>query len=207
MRKDYFICVGLVLILIAVAGCEKQSAVISDEMPTLRITAEATPTADPIDVKVTEALDKIDDAVATALNQIQSAVPVTATPVLTATEKPTATQMLEPVSADINIVQETDDLVVTIKSASISYQYGNISFEYAAKIKEPDKIKQLQYTRVNDQTVLIDKNGKQSHCAGYSSQQMYFDFQKDADLSRITINFTFDYGYDPVTVTFDIPGI
>lgn len=211
MRKIIFISFLATVIL---AGCganpAKSATNIDNSVITEDTTMTTTQSTDVIDVKVSETLGKIEEAKNTAISEIKAAIPTTQSTTKTNTQgksDPTATVVQEPitVSLDVDSYFGDKEFIMHLTSVTRRYDYNVLVFSFSIDIKKeqlvPDRTK----------SYLIDNTGTKYELDGFwhgsgKGEIGFKDIYDNSDLSTVTLTYAFE-GYDPVTVTFDIPGI
>lgn len=109
---------------------------------------------------------------------------------------------------ELNIETQRGDGTLTIKSVRLYYN-ENIDKNIAAfSYETSDKIAAIP---IEEQTKCIGKSGKTYVCKGMfgtgnKGEIHIYNVPDFSDLSTVTVTYAFE-GYDPVTVTFDIPGL
>ncbi len=202
MRK---IIILSVLAGILLTGCganptgysaNEDSSVMEDAAMTTTKTTETLKTIDEIDRKISEALDEIEKAKKTAISEIKK--------VATSSTTAATTMAPEPKSVELNVKTQRGDGTLTFIKAETRPATNQIIFYYETSddlAKMPDIYK----------TVLIGKSGKEYKTQNFggvgNKGDVWFDNITDfSDLSTVTLTYAFE-GYEPVTVTFDIPGL
>jgi len=208
MRK--FSIVSVLLAILLLSGCGAHSAYTADEDGSLNTGGTTLSTAaqstDLIDKKLTEALAAIESAATEAIRQIQQAASTTKTtlPITETTTTIPSAGSLEPKTISVNIETKRGDGTLTFIKAESKPFANEIIFYYETSdesAKMPDISK----------TFLVGKSGKKYttdtfYGVGNKGQVHFQGITDFSDLSTVTLTYAFE-GYDPVTVTFDIPGL
>jgi len=134
-----------------------------------------------------------------------------------ATTKKTEGTIMPVKTVSLNVESKNDIGILKFVEAKIDYEYGLLKLFFTL---EADRIFEFDY----DNIACKDKNGKMLSKVTYgglidqrtkkdeglilvNNGSMFFGKVDDAtDLSTVTVTYAFE-GYDPVTVTFDIPGL
>ena len=172
--------------------------------PTTERTTEETMSAKEIDVAVQEGLTKIDEAVTTAISQIETTKSQTTDPTTTKYVVTETMAYPEPIVVPLNVTTLSDFATIRITSARFSYEYNTLYMTYDVEYKVETR-PQNDMTR----TTCFDKTGRQLRYvtfgdSGNKGTIIFSHITDPADLSTITLTYAFE-GYDPVTVTIDIP--
>jgi len=131
-------------------------------------------------------------------------------PATTTTDKTTEAtyKKMEEKSINLNVETIRGDGTLTFTSVKLSYnkyvRMNQVDFTY----KTSEKRAIMPETK---KTYLLDKNGTKYIAdgmggAGDEGKITFYDIPDENDLSTVTLTYAFE-GYDPVTVTFDIPGL
>lgn len=205
MRKTLIVSI---LSAVLIAGCGANPTGYTEdgstEGTTMATTKPIETTTDIIGNKVSEALDKIEEAKNTALSKIKNAATTTTT-----TQATTTTTMQESRTIQIDVKTVRGDKNLIFKAVETVPEYNRVKFYFASdeeRIILPDRI----------QTNLVGKSGKvyayegggqlMSEKYGCKQDMAFSNITDFSDLSTVTLTYAFE-GYDPVTVTFDIPGL
>ncbi len=168
------------------------------EVKAMSKTTETTKTTDAIDKKVSEALDEIDKAKNTAISEIRKAATTTTTITTTTTTVP------EPKEIELNVETQRGEGTLTFIKAETKPDKNLIIFYYETS---EEKAKMPEVTK----TFLTGKSGKKYgtdtfYGVGNKGQVHFQGITDFSDISTVTLTYAFE-GFDPVTVTFDIPGL
>lgn len=206
MRKAI---IASVLSALLLAGCSANPAVYSTDKDSSASTGEKKMTGtksgvDPIDQKLEEALEAIESATAEAISRIQQAA--TSMPSGKTTSETASAPMTvqEPMTIPLNIETRRGDGTLTFIKVETKPETNEAVFYYETS----DEIAKMTNIR---ETFLIGKSQKKYKPnsfggVGNKGDIIFQNITDFSDLSTVTLTYAFD-GYDPVTVTFDIPGL
>lgn len=159
-------------------------------------------TTDAIDQKLTEALAAIESAATEAISQIQQAATTTTVKATTTTAIP------EPKTITLDVETRRGDGTLTFVKAETRPNKNQIRLYYETS-DETAKMPSVENGAIS--TTLTGKSGNKYYTDSFggvgNKGDIIFDEITDfSDLSTVTLTYAFE-GFDPVTVTFDIPGI
>lgn len=132
----------------------------------------------------------------------------TAATTTTTTTAPTTIVPPEDITIPLNVETKSGNVTLTFTSAKLNYKLRRVTFYYETN-REKAIMPELPGT------FLIGKSGERYECGGMGCKpgEGHIDFKGIADfsdLSTVTLTYISDLfaeKLDPVTVTFDIPGI
>ena len=212
MRMN-FLMFAIILIVAIFSSCGAQPKRFVDSTTTVGDTmSNITDTS--IDEKLTEALTKIETTTTESIKRIQqTASDYTQTTTLNPTTqtKIRTTASTQPVQKFYNvnnIESSRGDGRIKFMSVRTDTEYNRITFYYDILDYGTNKHLMPDYTRAK----LIDKTGVEYSCIGFGEANRKGDIEfrvtdfDHADFSTVTLTYAFE-GYDPVTVTFEIPGL
>lgn len=192
---------------LATAGEISSAAVVGEASNSIGTTASKVDTS-PIDEAVSAGIKQIEEKTASALNQIKQQ-----------TESEVITKKMEPKTIALDIKSESPVGEMAFTSAKISYDntYAAIIFSYT--LSSDKRIYPNTASAIDKNQNLFSllsfganpKNIKDADGATigyeYNDEIGVFGTLNDTiDFSTVTLTYAFE-GYDPVTVTFDIPGL
>jgi|GEM_PF-6650022 len=213
MRK-IIITVILSAALLAGCGANPTGHSANDETfdTTGDITMSTTIDVDAIDKKLSEALEAIESAATEAISRIHQAAKTTTLPTKTIANTTSTTDSAlnaEPKTILINVHTMRGDKALILKAVETVPQYNRIKFYFATE-EEHIVLADIKMTKLRDKrgNVYAYEGGGQLMAEQYGcNQDMAFAGITDySDLSTVTLTYAFE-GYEPVTVTFDIPGL
>ena len=196
MRKLWILTI---LITFALAGCGgNPGGFIEDNSIETEITTTADATV--TDEVTTTTTAKPTTAATTAITR-KLAVKVQS---VTTTKAEVITTKMEDKTIALNIETQRGDGTLTFTGITLSFKRDTAIFSYETSDKKA-------VMPIENTTKCVGKSGKTYEADGFggtgSKGQVWFPSITDfADLSTVTLTYAFE-GFDPVTVTFDIPGI
>jgi hypothetical protein len=206
MRKLWIIAI---LIIFVLAGCGANPGGYVEDASTTEDTTTTIETTTTVVTTTTTQKPTTTTAPTTTKKPIQKAQ------VHSATTKKTEGTIMPVKTVSLNVESKNDIGILKFVEAKIDYEYGLLKLFFTL---EADRIFEFDY----DNIACKDKNGKMLSKVTYgglidtitkkdeglilvNNGSMFFGKVDDAtDLSTVTVTYAFE-GYDPVTVTFDIP--
>ncbi len=229
MLKNTKIIVAVASVLITGIGASagaylatrnNADAAVSSEVMSMAESKTASIDTTPIDEAVSAGIEQINSVVSEAIQQIESKVAeqkqVTSIPV----ESKSVLQTPEPFDVALSVESPAGFGNVVFTGANISYYENNVTVEFKYSVTTDKKLRPKS-------AYGVDKNGNRMtmgqfsttpssinrDSAGTVTEYSYVDNiislygpASEIDLSTVTLTYTFE-GYEPVTVTFDIPGL
>ncbi|HHW45289.1 MAG TPA: hypothetical protein GXX17_00050 [Clostridiales bacterium] len=160
----------------------------------------------PIESAVAEGVEKINSATEDALEKIQSA---TQEPQKTlSSEPPVSSEIPESKTIPLDVVTNRGDEILRFTAVTFRYDRNAAVFSY--EIEPEDKNQELVAAMpIEAGTKCIGKSGIEYKAEGMGGvndkgEIWFVGIDNFNDLASVTITYAFE-GYDPVTVTIDIP--
>lgn len=143
-----------------------------------------------------QVIDDIRTEASKAISEIRELIPTTT--------KATTTTLPQPKEIELNVETQRGDGTLTFIKVEFNYKYNVAIFYYeTSETKPANPIPQeTACTDVKNRTYEADGMGG----TGNKGKISFSDITDFSDLSNVTLTYAFE-GYDPVTVTFNIPGL
>ena len=150
------------------------------------------------------ALASIEAAKSQALAEITetTAPPTTADPTTAAPTASVTTAVPEPKTIPLNVVTQRGDGTLTFTSVDLDYAKQTVIFYYQTS---DERSAFLSNTTLSG-NLGINYNFFLFQGGGNTGEIWFSNIPDFSDLSTVTLTYEFE-GFDPVTVTFEIPGI
>jgi len=158
-----------------------------------------------------EVIENIRTEASKAISEIRELIPTTTKTITTTTKVMPASKTIE-----LNVASESAQGKVIIKSVYVDYHYGTLWFKYNVDLTQKLNLDMDSFkcTTKSGKVLswgarsipsLAEKDGRWIS-VGEGSNMEFYGFDSPEDASTVTLTYAFE-GYEPVTVTFDIPGL
>jgi hypothetical protein len=210
MRKLITACVLAAFIATAFVGCTKSISHIKTRKPAAGEEPSITKVTDEMDKELENKLKAIDDMGKDVIDNIRTEASKAISEIKEAVATTTAPP---PKEIALNLTNKSDGLKFAL--VKVNYEYGYVDFYYSIESEkrllpgtatlEDNQGNKLTLSRFGATPYKIPKKEDEK----YEFKDCVIGFQgltTEHDLSTVTLTYAFE-GFDPVTVTFDIPGI